>query len=471
MKTKLGSILLSVIILLSISPGHVSAQQAGQPDGPVYIVQEGDTLWDIALRFGLTLDELESANGITDPNQISSGAQLVIPGIEGVKGILTTQTVPYGEDLRSLSLKYGVPVDTLVRLNHLSSRTQVYAGASLITLQQDQPAGEGQRLNLQPGESLLELAVSQGTSPWSLVATNALSGTWSALPGDVLHLPTDTAGNSQASPGALPEAIQSIELSPLPPVQGKAMVLRASAGPGITLSGSFLGHELHFFPAQDGGYVALQGIHALQDPGLYPLTLSGKLPNGTSFSFSQDVYVRDGNYPYDPPLSVSPELIDPAVSGPEDAQWADLAKPVSPDKLWSGVFKSPVAPPLDQCWPSLFGDRRSFNGSAYIYFHSGLDFCGEVGNEIHAPAAGKVVFTGSLNIRGNVTLIDHGWGVYTAYMHQSEILVKVGDQVQPGQLIGLIGSTGRVTGPHLHWEVIVGDVQVNPMDWLKQEFP
>ena len=127
--------------------------------------------------------------------------------------------------------------------------------------------------------------------------------------------------------------------------------------------------------------------------------------------------------------------------------------------------------PLDQCWPSLFGDRRSFNGSAYIYFHSGLDFCGEVGDEIHAAAAGKVVFTGSLNVRGNVTLIDHGWGVYSAYMHQSEIMVKVGEQVQAGQLIGLIGSTGRVTGPHLHWEIIVGDVQVNPMDWLNQEFP
>jgi len=471
MKTKLSSILLSLILLVCLMPGRAAAQQGNQPDGPIYIVQEGDTLWDIALRFGLTLDELESANGITDPNQLSSGAQLVIPGIEGVKGVLTTQTVPFGEDLVSLSRKFNVPVDTLVRLNHLSSRTQVYAGASLITLQQDQPAEVGPRVTLQPGQSLLELAVSQDASPWSLAASSALSDTWSALPGDVLHLPATPAGSPQTSPGALPDGIQSIELSPLPPVQGKAMVLKVRAGSGTSLSGSILGHDLHFFSTGNGEYVALQGIHALQEPGLYPLTLTGQLPNGTSFSFSQSVYVRDGNYPYDPPLSVSPELIDPAVSGPEDAQWADLAKPVSPDKLWSGKFQSPVAPPLDQCWPSLFGDRRSFNGSAYIYFHSGLDFCGEVGDEIHAAAAGKVVFTGSLNVRGNVTLIDHGWGVYSAYMHQSKFMVKVGDQVQAGQLIGLIGSTGRVTGPHLHWEVIVGDVQVNPMDWLKQEFP
>jgi len=68
-------------------------------------------------------------------------------------------------------------------------------------------------------------------------------------------------------------------------------------------------------------------------------------------------------------------------------------------------------------------------------------------------------------------VIDHGWGVYTAYGHQSEILVQVGDQVQKGQLIGLVGETGRVSGPHLHWEVIVGGVQVDPLQWLAREFP
>jgi murein DD-endopeptidase MepM/ murein hydrolase activator NlpD len=83
-----------------------------------------------------------------------------------------------------------------------------------------------------------------------------------------------------------------------------------------------------------------------------------------------------------------------------------------------------------------------------------------------------VVFAGKLTVRGNATMIDHGWGVYSAYMHQSEILVKPGDRVEAGQLIGRVGRTGlRITGPHLHFEMWAGGVQIDPMDWLTQEYP
>ncbi len=68
-------------------------------------------------------------------------------------------------------------------------------------------------------------------------------------------------------------------------------------------------------------------------------------------------------------------------------------------------------------------------------------------------------------------MIDHGWGVYTGYMHQAEILVEVGERVEAGQLVGLIGGTGRVTGSHLHLEVWVGGVRVDPMDWLERSYP
>jgi len=74
-------------------------------------------------------------------------------------------------------------------------------------------------------------------------------------------------------------------------------------------------------------------------------------------------------------------------------------------------------------------------------------------------------------VRGNATIIDHGWGVYTGYMHQSEMYVKPGDRVEKGDVIGLVGGTGRVEGPHLHWEVWAGGVQVDPLDWLGQVYP
>ena len=104
-------------------------------------------------------------------------------------------------------------------------------------------------------------------------------------------------------------------------------------------------------------------------------------------------------------------------------------------------------------------------------FHSGLDFCGGEGLQITAPAAGRVVFSAPLTVRGNATIIDHGRGVYSGFWHQSQMFVNVGDMVEQGQVIGLVGGTGRVTGAHLHWEVWVNGVQVDPLEWLNQVYP
>jgi hypothetical protein len=314
------------------------------------------------------------------------------------------------------------------------------------------------------------LAALQGTSLWALADANGLAGAWGVAPGEVLATPS-AGGATQAGPGALPEGITEVVVAPLPLVQGKAAVIKISGTEGMELTGSLQGHSLHFFPSAGGGAVALQGVHVMSEPGLYPLALSGKLPDGTEFAFSQQVFVRGGDYPYDPSLSVSPETIDPAVTKPEDAEWMALSAAFSPEKLWNGVFKNPMPPEFSDCFPSRFGNRRSYNGSEYVYFHTGLDFCGGVGTPIRAPADGVVVFAGPLTVRGNATMIDHGWGVYSGYMHQSEIQVQAGDRVQAGQIIGLVGASGRVSGPHLHWEIFVAGVQIDPYDWLQQEFP
>lgn len=455
--------------------GYARQEQA---DGPVYVVQEGDSLWSIALRFKVSLQDLANANGIGNQNQLTVGDRLIIPGLRGISGVLTTQTVGFGETLRSLSRSHRISVQTLGQLNHLTSPAELYAGASLVLLEENAQATSTRRVMLAPGESLFELAVAQGASPWALVEANGLEGAWSALPGDVLHLPTtDVTEGDAPGPGALPGAISAVNLNPQPLVQGKTAVIEIIGEDGLQLSGSLNERTLHFFPDPElGGYVSLQGIHAMTEPGLYTLVISGTLPAqapypGAPFAFSQAVLVSAGDYVFDPVLTVSPETIDPAVTKPEDAQWAALTAPATPEKLWHGLFQSPAPPPYSDCWPSRFGSRRSYNGSAYIYFHTGLDFCGGVGTEILAPAAGRVVFAGPLTVRGNSTVIDHGWGVYTGYLHQSEILVKVGDLVSPGQVIGKVGGTGRVTGPHLHWEVWSGGVQVDPMDWLEQSYP
>ncbi len=416
------------------------------------------------------MDSLTNANGITDPNQLAAGDQLVIPGLKGIQGILTTQTVAYGETLYSLSRQYRIPVEALIQLNHLTSPAELYAGSTLVIPQDHTAAALTRRATLSPGQSLLELAIANGASPWSCVLDNGLSGTWDVQAGDVLQLPPSAPEPALSGPGGLPEAIYTVTLTTAPFMQGKVAIIEVDGENGLSLGGSLVNQPLHFFPKEGGGYASLQGIHAMTEPGLYSLVISGTLPSGAPFAFSQAVPVKGGNYPFDPVLIVSPETIDPAVTKPEDAQWAALAVTATPEKLWKGGFQSPAPPPFSDCWPSLFGNRRSFNGSAYVYYHSGLDFCGGVGTQILAPAAGRVVFAGPLTVRGNATMIDHGWGIYTAYLHQSEILVKVGDMVQAGQVIGKVGGTGRVTGPHLHWEVWTGGIQVDPLDWLENEF-
>ena len=464
---KAGWIKLLLVVLIWLPTWTVSAQEA-QPSGPIYIVQSGDNLWDIAARFGVSIDELLTANNLTLDSIIYEGAQLVIPGLEGVSGILTTQEVPYGETLPSLSLRYRTPVEVLARLNHLTSPSEVYAGMALVIPLSEETPEPGLRLSLAAGQSLLELAVLNNTNPYTLALSNGVSQPVALPAGQVLRL-QNNEGISDPGPGGLPPVIAAVGLSDF--IQGQTGVIRVEGAAGASLGGTLMGHSLSFFALPEGGYAALQGVHAMAEPGTYPLTLQGSLADGSAFSFTQAVRVFAGEFLYDVPLYVPAETLDPAITGPENELWESQMLNATPEKLWNGVFAAPVDSAYADCWPSIFGSRRSYNDSEYIYFHTGLDFCGQVGFSIYAPADGIVVYTGELVVRGNATVIDHGWGIYSAYMHQSEILVNVGERVETGQPIGLVGNTGRVIGPHLHFEVWAGGVQVDPLDWMAQAYP
>jgi murein DD-endopeptidase MepM/ murein hydrolase activator NlpD len=451
-------------------PGGLTLAQEAQPQGPVYIVQQGDTLWDIAVRFGVTWQDLAQTNGITDVGGLKAGDELVIPGLNGVQGVLVTEQVPFGETLRSLSRRYQIPQDAFVRLNRVVSPAELYSGYFLIVPQNSAGSSPGEKVTLTNGQSLLEVALTRGVNPWTLVSNNGLEGTWEVLPGDVLRLPGE--GKSD-QPGAFPEGIEMLELTPQALVQGDTAEVRLVTSEEVNLTGELGDHTLNFFRDGEKGYVALQGIHAMAEPGLYPLTLVGEMSDGTPIGFTQMVPIGSGDFNYSH-LTVPPETVDPANTRPEDQNWIGLAKPVTQERLWDGIFQSPVAQPSPCGFTSYFGERRSYNGSPYNFFHTGLDFCYNYNletNEIYAPAAGVVVFAGPMTVRGNATMIDHGWGIYTGYMHQEEIRVKKGDRVEAGQVIGVVGGTGRVSGPHLHLEVWVGGVQVDPMDWLEEEFP
>jgi murein DD-endopeptidase MepM/ murein hydrolase activator NlpD len=214
-------------------------------------------------------------------------------------------------------------------------------------------------------------------------------------------------------------------------------------------------------------------VHALKEPGVYPLRVEATLPNGSQQSFEQMVLVTAGDYLSENIPLNDPSTLDPAVTEPENQNITAVTTPATPTRYWEGVFTSPAV--YTDCFTSRYGTRRLYkvtNSDIEIAgFHTGLDFCGGEGLQILAPAPGKVVFAAPLSVRGNATIIDHGWGVYSGFWHQSQIAVNVGDMVETGQVIGLVGGTGRVTGAHLHWEVWVNGVQVDPLDWLSQAYP
>jgi murein DD-endopeptidase MepM/ murein hydrolase activator NlpD len=457
---------LFIIFVFLLAPSSLAAQGQSS-DAPIYVVQPGDTLNTIAYLFNISPVDLANANGITNLDQLSVGEQLVIPGITGISGIIQAVVVPYGQTLESISQQYQVPVDTLINLNHITSPMELYAGSSIIVPQQEGAGNKTVAQTIfQKGDTLLEASAKNGLNPWAMVLSNGLDGTWDSIPGEsVFFQPV----SGETATEMLNPFINSVSILPLPIVQGNSLEIDVKTKDPITLGGSLGSYTLNFVLSEQNRYIALQGINAMQAKGLYPLRLFGTFADGTGFDYQQNVLIKPGYFPQDPKLTVPPETMDPAVTGPEDKQIAAIVAAVNSTRYWTGLFRAPVDEPI--CINSGYGDRRSYNGSDYIYFHTGVDYGVCANLNIYAPADGVVVFTGLLTVRGNTTIIDHGWGVYSGLYHQSKILVQVGQIVKAGEHIGDIGATGRVNGPHLHWDLFVNGTQANPLDWLINHYP
>ncbi len=461
---------LVIAAFLAVPAWPAAALGHAQPAGPTYLVQPGDSFSSIASRFGLTLQELIDANLDIDPNNLGIGDQVVIPGLEGITAMLITDPVQFGDSLASISRRNRIDPNYLIRLNHITSPSELFAGLGVVLPQDESILPLENRVSLRPGSSMLELAALSGANPYELLALNQLQGSWQALPSDVLY---DQKPNPEALQNALPFSVTSLSISPIPVVQGGTVIITANTIAGTTLGGMLVDKPLHFFSSDDGNLIALQGVHAMLKPGPYPLRITATHADGSVDSFEQSIIVTSGYYPEDPILNVDPATIDPTIADPETNQLLQIVGQVNPEKGWEGIFTSPSY--YNDCFTSRYGNRRTYVGIGseltYNSFHSGLDFCGGTGLPITAPANGVVVFAGPLNVRGNATIIDHGWGVFSGIWHQDSISVEVGQSVTQGQQIGSVGGTGRVTGAHLHWEIWVNGVQVNPMEWLETSYP
>jgi len=307
------------------------------------------------------------------------------------------------------------------------------------------------------------VAAAHNLTPAALAEANGLAGP-TLFPGQRLRIPDETAVYRH-----LPQGWLDVRVTPVNPGQGSTVAITvANLLPG-TPAGRLGDQALHFAPAADG-YVALVGLDAFAEPGLYDLEISGGDERGLWQPLRARLPVTATAYDtqYVTVGEALDGLLDPAVRATEDEFLHGIFAVFDETQHWQGVFTYPVTTTVVSAG---YGGRRSYNGGPIEIYHTGLDIAAAQGETVSAPAAGVVAFSDVLELRGGVIIIDHGRGVMTGYYHLSERLVNAGDVVAAGQPIGRVGSTGLSSGAHLHWDVRIMDVPVDPLPWTQRTFP
>ena len=262
----------------------------------------------------------------------------------------------------------------------------------------------------------------------------------------------------------LPVAGQALELPRESRVPGGIAIIDLGAGDEPPGSVVFNGHGA---PVLKNGasWVAVVGIPLDTAPGKHAATLQPSRGDPRKLEFT----VTDKRYEEQRLKVTNQRHVEPSKEDLEriarerkriDAALGNFAA----DRVPQFVLEAPV----DGRRSSSFGLRRFFNDQPRNP-HTGMDIAAPTGTPILSPAPGVVTDTGDYFFNGNTVFVDHGQGVVTIYCHLSRIDVKPGDEVATGTPLGLVGATGRVTGPHLHWGVAVNRAMVDPALFLAEE--
>lgn len=255
--------------------------------------------------------------------------------------------------------------------------------------------------------------------------------------------------------------------------QGQILVIKVSADDTVTqVQGQFLGRSLSFFPdtrpEEAKGFVGLLGIDLQDEPGHHELAVEVKTGEQSRTLRYQVVVLKEKFHVEH--LTLPKDKVD--LDDKSLARWKAEQEQVkealatdSQSKLWQPGFVEPVSGKRT----GIFGSVRIMNGQARNP-HNGEDIGAPLGTVVAATNDGVVRLTVDHIFSGKGVFLDHGLGFYSMYFHLSEVLVKDGDHVKAGQIVGKVGATGRATGPHLHWGVKLNGARVNPYALLDLPF-
>ncbi|MCA9982305.1 MAG: peptidoglycan DD-metalloendopeptidase family protein, partial [Anaerolineales bacterium] len=374
-----------------------------------------------------------------------------------------THTVQPGDTWTALAMRYRTNPEDLRRLNpHLNQQRQPTIGKA-ITLPEGAVAQGGQLVRQQAGGLLAEAAV-RGQNPWLWALQNGRANPYRPWLYEALWVADD---DPQAVPRDLPLGLVGLELSQVPAYPGEGLAWRAQ-GVAETLEGqTTLGTAVGTLLAnpENGRVLGLLATGAFYKPGEPELSIQLAGQPG----WSQPWWVAsDKAWTFnDITLTGAAAQIDQAAIDAERARLFELWAEVWPEPLWETPFQEPVTDYLS--YSSFYGARRSYNGGPYRTYHEGLDFSAYGGTAVFAPARGVVVLAEQLYVRGGAVIIDHGLGIYSGVYHMSAVHVEPGQVVAPGDLVGEVGTTGLSTGNHLHWDVLVNGIWVDPMAWRESD--
>ena len=497
---------LRTLLFLSLVVGTVGAraQESAGATFTVHVVQRGDNLFRIALQYDLFAEQVAEANGITDSNAIAVGQRLIIPLGSFDESAAVRHTVGVGETLASIAAAYGTTAEELLKLNSLDPADTVYIGQALIVaprldnstqLTEEASldlsanvigdvvaleAAEGQPRHtfsrfgdpvesfvhsVQAGETMFEIGLRYNQTVDAISRANNIFDPSLLSIGQPLIIPGIQLPRLAQD---LPAIVESFTIDPLVFEEGRTGRVELRTTVSATISGHFLDHSLRVISRDEGRrHNILIGIPMFSDMAVHQLSLLISTDADETVKLSANLQVISGGYWRQSITINDSELLARTVEDEEINMLVELTRTFTAERAWNSSLSLPAAAAIN----ALFGTLRSYNGSPFDRYHHGVDFAGAPGTSVLAAANGEVVLVDRLHIRGNTVLIDHGWGVFTLYAHLNETFVSLGEQVSIGQLIGTIGSTGRSTGPHLHWEVWLNGVNVDPMQWVQEVFP